>query len=82
MTEENQNDFYRPKAGAQQSNYSVEQLERRLRLVQSIGADLKFVHAELARLGEVAEKIERVAMALRELREMERNPPAPKGDAA
>jgi hypothetical protein len=34
------------------------------------------IHAELARLGEVAEKIERVAVALRELREME-NPPAP-----
>lgn len=81
MTEENQNDFYRPKPEARQSNYSVEQLERRLRLVQNIGADLKFIRAEIAKLGEVAERVERVAAALRELREQERNPPAPK-DAA
>jgi len=76
--EEGKGDFYRPKAEARQSNHSVEQLERRLRLAQSIGADLKFISAELARLGELAEKIERVAAALRDLREQERNPPAPK----
>ncbi len=65
--EEGKDDFYRPKAEARQSNYSVEQLERRLHLAQSIGAELKFIRTEIAGLSELAEKIERVGAALREL---------------
>lgn len=74
-------DFYkRSQDVAQELTLTTEQLVRRLELVQGILADLKFVGAELARVGELAGKIERVAAGLRELREME-NPPAPK-DAA
>ncbi|MFZ1009850.1 MAG: hypothetical protein WAN65_23640 [Candidatus Sulfotelmatobacter sp.] len=70
-------DFYRRSpADAKEMRHSTDELVRRLELVAKIGAELKSIGAELARLGEVAEKIERVAVGLRELRDME-NPPAP-----
>jgi hypothetical protein len=74
MTEENQDDFYRPQGSRE--------LGRRLELIQKVSIELKLIHAEVARLAELAERIERVATALRELGEQERNPPAPKGDAS
>ena len=80
---QNDSDFYRRSpADAKEMRHSTDELVRRLELVQKIGAELRSIHTEFARLGEVAERVERVALALRELREMERNPPAPKGDAA
>ncbi|MFZ0418426.1 MAG: hypothetical protein WAM04_09980 [Candidatus Sulfotelmatobacter sp.] len=60
--------------------HTTPDLEHRLRLVQKIVADLKFIDTEIARLGGLAEKVAGIATALRLLREMERerNPPTPK----
>ena len=78
---QNDSDFYRRSpADAKEMRHSTEELVHRLELVANIGAELRSIHAEFARLGEVAERVERVAVALRELREMERNPPAPKAE--
>jgi hypothetical protein len=78
-TENTDSDFYRRSpADAKEMRHSTDELVRRVELVQKIGAELRSIHAEFARLGEVAERVEGVAAALRELREMERNPPAPK----
>jgi hypothetical protein len=74
--EQNQNDFYRRSpADAKELLNSTDELVRRLELVGKISAELKSIGAEVARLGELAERIERVATALRELGEQERNPP-------
>jgi len=72
-TENAEQDFYRPQGSRE--------LGARLELIQKVSIELKLIHAEVARLAELAERIERVATALRELGEQERNPPAPK-DAA
>jgi hypothetical protein len=69
-TQNTEADFYRPQG------QSSKELGRRLELIQKLSIELKLIRSEVARLGELAERVERVAAALRELREQERNPPA------
>ena len=83
MTEENQNDFYRRSpSDAKEMRHSTDELVRRLELAYKISAELRSIHAEIARLGELAPKIAAIAEALKELAtmEQERNPSATKAE--
>jgi hypothetical protein len=70
-TQSIEQDFYRPKAEAQAQ--TSRELGRRLELLQKISVELKVIREETAKLGDLTVRVERVAAALRELEEQERN---------
>jgi hypothetical protein len=67
---DDEHDFYRPQAG-RELRFSTAELERRKQLTESIVENLKVIRAEGARLGQLEERVESVATALRLLRELD-----------